>query len=248
MKRHGDRGALSPSTDDEAGARPQDATRHLLRGMDIAPARTRCGRWTSPTSPMARGFVYLAVVLDWFSRRVLVRDGRIDHHGGDRSASMTLGGSLWLVYRQARMPLLNTDQGSQFTGSAFTRRARRQRHSISMDGKGACAVQRVPRASMAQRQIRGSVSRAYDKCIRRLALRSAAHLDFYPASPTRALTAPRPIKRYFTRAAAPLAASTPAEAPLIDAGKSVDNRDSPLISSPSSARSFASFSGMAFPQ
>ena len=38
-------------------------------------------RPTHPYIPMARGFVYLAVVLDWFSRRVLSWRA-VDHHGG----------------------------------------------------------------------------------------------------------------------------------------------------------------------
>jgi putative transposase len=65
----GDSGALSPSAHHQAGARPQNLP-YLLRGMAIERPNQV---WAMDITyiPMARGFVYLAVVLDWFSRRVL---------------------------------------------------------------------------------------------------------------------------------------------------------------------------------
>ena len=65
----GDRGALSPSAHDQTGARHKIYP-YLLRDMAV----TRPNQvWAMDITyiPMARGFVYLAVVLDWFSRRVL---------------------------------------------------------------------------------------------------------------------------------------------------------------------------------
>jgi Integrase core domain len=65
--------------------------------------------------PMAKGFVYLAVVLDWFSRRVL-----------SWRLSITLGAAFCIealqeaLARHGKPEIVNTDQGSQFTGAAFT--------------------------------------------------------------------------------------------------------------------------------
>ena len=82
--------------------------------------------------PMAKGFVYLAVVLDWFSRRVL-----------SWRVSITLGASFCVetleeaLARYGKPEIFNTDQGSQFTGTAFTEVLIRNEIKISMDGKGA---------------------------------------------------------------------------------------------------------------
>src|SRR5260370_41936795 len=65
--------------------------------------------------PMARGFVYLAVVLDWFSRRVL--SWRVSITMEAAFCVETLEDAL---ARHGKPDIFNTDQGSQFTGSAFT--------------------------------------------------------------------------------------------------------------------------------
>src|SRR4029077_13635411 len=66
---YGDRGALSPSAHDEARAGAQGLSVSAGRDGDHAPNQV----WAMDITyiPMTRGFVYLAVVLDWFSRRVL---------------------------------------------------------------------------------------------------------------------------------------------------------------------------------
>ena len=81
--------------------------------------------------PMARGFVYLAVVLDWATRRVL-----------SWRLSITMQAAfcvetLEALARHGRPDIFNTDQGSQFTGSAFTGMLTSHDIAISMDGKGA---------------------------------------------------------------------------------------------------------------
>jgi putative transposase len=82
--------------------------------------------------PMAKGFVYLAVVLDWFSRRVL-----------SWRVSITMEASFCVetledaLARHGRPEIFNTDQGSQFTGAAFTGVLASNGIAISMDGKGA---------------------------------------------------------------------------------------------------------------
>ena len=81
--------------------------------------------------PMARGFVYLAAVVDWFSRRVLA--WRL-------SISMDVGFCIEAVEealgRYGRPEIFNTDQGSQFTSMAFTGLLRENGIAISMDGRG----------------------------------------------------------------------------------------------------------------
>jgi putative transposase len=82
--------------------------------------------------PMARGFVYLSAVVDWFSRRVL--SWRI-------SITMDVGFCLEAVEealgRHGRPEIFNTDQGSQFTSVVFTGLLLNNEVAISMDGKGA---------------------------------------------------------------------------------------------------------------
>ena len=82
--------------------------------------------------PMRRGFLYLAAVLDWATRRVLA--WRL-------SNTMTVDfclDALDSAIRDCGLPaILNTDQGSQFTGTAFVGAVRAHGISLSMDGKGA---------------------------------------------------------------------------------------------------------------
>ena len=82
--------------------------------------------------PMARGFVYLAAVMDWYSRKVL-----------SWRVSITLDVHLCLeamdeaIARYGAPEIVNTDQGSQFTSQAFTGLLKKHDIHISMDGKGA---------------------------------------------------------------------------------------------------------------
>ncbi len=80
--------------------------------------------------PMARGFVYLAVVLDWATRRVL--SWRIT-----MEAAFCVETPENALARHGKPEIFNTDQGSQFTGSAFTGLLASNGIAISMDGKGA---------------------------------------------------------------------------------------------------------------
>jgi putative transposase len=82
--------------------------------------------------PMARGFVYLAAVVDWFSRRVLAW-----------RLSITMEAAFCVevledaLTRYGRPDIFNTDQGSQFTSSVFVGALAGKGIAISMDGKGA---------------------------------------------------------------------------------------------------------------
>jgi putative transposase len=80
---------------------------------------------------MRRGFAYLIVVLDWFSRRVL--SWRL-------SNTLTTDFCLEAVDEEmmvyGKPEIFNTDQGSQFTSTEFTGLLTRNGIRISMDGKG----------------------------------------------------------------------------------------------------------------
>jgi putative transposase len=104
---------------------------YLLRGAAI----TRPNQvWAMDITyiPMARGFVYLAVVLDWFSRRVL--SWRVSITMEAAFCVETLEEAL---AKHGKPKIFNTDQGSQFTGAAFTGLLIKNGIAISMDGKGA---------------------------------------------------------------------------------------------------------------
>jgi putative transposase len=81
--------------------------------------------------PMARGFVYLAAVMDWSTRRVLA---------WRRSITMEVDFCMEAVEEAlatyGRPEIFNTDQGSQFTSAAFTGLLLENKIAISMDGRG----------------------------------------------------------------------------------------------------------------
>lgn len=81
--------------------------------------------------PMARGFVYLAAVIDWFSRRVLAWRVSIT-----MDVSFCIDAVEEALAHHGQPSIFNTDQGSQFTSEAFTGLLKANGIAISMDGKG----------------------------------------------------------------------------------------------------------------
>lgn len=81
--------------------------------------------------PMARGFVYLAAVMDWYSRRVLAWRVSIT-----MDTDFCIAAVEEAIARHGTPEIFNTDQGSQFTSTAFTGLLRQHEIAISMDGKG----------------------------------------------------------------------------------------------------------------
>ena len=79
---------------------------------------------------MARGFVYLAAVVDWYSRRVLSWKGSttMDMHFCLEAVEEALE-------RHGRPEIMNTDQGGQFTSQAFTSLLKDNGIQINVDGK-----------------------------------------------------------------------------------------------------------------
>jgi putative transposase len=81
--------------------------------------------------PMAHGFVYLAAVVDWFSRRVLAWRLSIT-----MEASFCIEALEDALSKNEKPEIFNTDQGSQFTSDDFTGLLRKNGIDISMDGRG----------------------------------------------------------------------------------------------------------------
>lgn len=82
--------------------------------------------------PMARGFIYLAAVLDWFTRRVLA--WRVST---TLEADFCIEAVAEALARYGAPKIFNTDQGSQFTSAEFIKVLVAREIKISMDGKGA---------------------------------------------------------------------------------------------------------------
>jgi len=166
---------------------------YLLRGMTIdRPNQV----WAMDLTyvPMARGFVYLAVVIDWFSRRVLAWRLSIT-----MEAAFCVEALEEALARHGRPEIFNTDQGSQFTSEAFTGVLTRNGIAISMDGKGAWRdnvfVERLWR-SIKYEEV---YLRAYDTVAEARAS-IGRYLSFYNTSrPHSSLDRQTPDRAYFTR-------------------------------------------------
>ena len=81
--------------------------------------------------PMARGFVYLVAVMDWFSRRVLSWRLSIT-----MEADFCVEAVQEALANHGRPEIFNTDQGVQFTSAGFVDELEAAGVRISMDGKG----------------------------------------------------------------------------------------------------------------
>jgi len=102
---------------------------YLLRGVDVTRPNQA---WASDITyiPMARGFLFLVVIMDWYSRLML-----------SWRLSNTLDADFCLealreALHKGRPDIFNTDQGSQFTSGEFTGLLESHGVKISMDGKG----------------------------------------------------------------------------------------------------------------
>ena len=102
---------------------------YLLRGVKV---ERRDQVWSTDITyvPMPSGFMYLAAVIDWFSRYVIAW-----------KLSNTLDGSFCLemleeALRAGKPEVFNTDQGVQFTAAAFTGTLELAGVAVSMDGRG----------------------------------------------------------------------------------------------------------------
>ena len=144
--------------------------------------------------PMKCGFVYLAAVIDWFSRRVLAWRLSIT-----MEAAFCVETLEEALARHGRPEIFDTDQGSQFTSEAFTGVLTRNKIAISMDGKGAWRdnifVERLWR-SVKYEEV---YLRAYDTVAEARAS-IGRYLSFYNTRrPHSSLDRQTPDRAYFTR-------------------------------------------------
>ena len=123
--------AIYPKPKRSAAGRGHRLYPYLLRGVRIdRPDQV----WSTDITyvPLASGFLYLAAILDWFSRYVIAW-----------RLSNTLDGSFCLDMLEEALALgrpevFNTDQGVQFTAQAWTGRLESAGVAVSMDGRGRC--------------------------------------------------------------------------------------------------------------
>ena len=104
---------------------------YLLRGVTIERPNHV---WSTDITyiPLLKGFMYLAAIIDWYSRYVIAW-----------RLSNTLDGDFCLemldeALRGGKPEIFNTDQGVQFTAQAWTSRLQAAGVAVSMDGKGRC--------------------------------------------------------------------------------------------------------------
>jgi putative transposase len=167
---------------------------YLLRGLTVdRPDQV----WAMDISyiPMARGFVYLAAVIDWHTRRVLAWRVSIT-----MEVDFCLEAVEEAMARHGKPEIFNTDQGSQFTSTAFTGLLADNGIRISMDGKGAWRdnvfVERLWR-SVKYEEV---YLRAYDSVAEARAS-IGRYLDFYNRKrPHSSLGARTPDQAYFNHA------------------------------------------------
>lgn len=103
---------------------------YLLRNVTITrPNHVWCSDITY--IPLGRGFMYLIAIMDWASRKVL--SWRLSNSLDTHFCVEALEDAL---ERYGVPDIFNTDQGSQFTSTDFTRILQKHGIEISMDGKG----------------------------------------------------------------------------------------------------------------
>jgi putative transposase len=123
--------AIYPKPRLSVGGRGHRIYPYLLRGVRIErPDQV----WSTDITyvPLVSGFMYLAAIIDWFSRYVI-----------SWRLSNTLDGSFCLemleeALGRGRPDVFNTDQGVQFTSQAWTGRVESAGAAVSMDGRGRC--------------------------------------------------------------------------------------------------------------
>ncbi len=124
---------------------------YLLRGIEVSRPNQV---WSTDITyiRLARGFVYLVAIIDWYSRRVLA--WRISNSMDTSFCVDCLEDAL---SRVGKPEIFNSDQGSQFTSAGFTDILKRAGIAISMDGRGR-ALDNIFVERLWQRQVRGCVS------------------------------------------------------------------------------------------
>lgn len=122
--------ALYPKANTSRPGKGHKIYPYLLRGLEIARANQV---WAADICyvPMARGFVYVVAIMDWYSRKVLA--WRVSN---TMDADFCVEALEEAICRYGAPEIFNTDQGAQFTSEAFTGALKAAGIRISMDGKG----------------------------------------------------------------------------------------------------------------
>jgi len=120
---------------------------YLLRGVKV----TRLNQvWSTDITyiRLERGFAYLVAIIDWYSRKVL--SWRLSNSMDTTFCVDCLEDAL-ATY--GKPEVFNSDQGSQFTSTAFTDVLKREDIKISMDGRGRALDNILRREALAQREV-----------------------------------------------------------------------------------------------
>lgn len=122
--------ALYPKANTSRPGKGHKIYPYLLRGLSIDRSNQV---WATDISyiPMAKGFVYVAAIMDWYSRKVLT--WRVSN---SMDADFCIEALEEAISRYGAPEIFNTDQGAQFTSEAFTGVLKAADINISMDGKG----------------------------------------------------------------------------------------------------------------
>jgi putative transposase len=151
--------------------------------------------------PMSRGFVYLAAVLDWASRKILAWRVSIS-----MSTDFCVEAVEEAMAKYGKPAIFNTDQGSQFTSAEFTSLLMQNGIAISMDGKGAWRDNVFVERLWKTIKYEEVYLHAYDTVAAAKA-GLARYIDFYNRRrPHRALDGATPDVVYFDSLPMPLAA------------------------------------------
>jgi putative transposase len=130
LMRHMGITALYPKANTSRPGKGHKIYPYLLRGLEIDRANQV---WAADICyvPMARGFVYVVAIMDWYSRKVLA--WRVSN---TMDADFCVEALEEALRRYGAPEIFNTDQGAQFTSEAFTDALKAAGIRISMDGKG----------------------------------------------------------------------------------------------------------------
>lgn len=173
---------------------------YLLRKLPIVRPNQV---WATDISyvPMAKGFVYLVAIVDWFSRKVLAWRVSIS-----MEADFCVEALEEALARYGKPEIFNTDQGSQFSSLAFTSVLLREKIAISMDGRGAWRDNVVVERLWRSVKYEEVYLRAY-ATVSEARASIARYLGFYNARrPHSSLGAKTPDQAYFDNLPVPMAA------------------------------------------
>ncbi|MEY9424601.1 putative transposase [Bradyrhizobium japonicum] len=161
---------------------------YLLRGLKIERPDHA---WAMDITyiPMRRGFVYLAAVVDVFSRRVLAHRVSIT-----MEAAFCVEAVQEALAKHGRPEIFNTDQGSQFTSLEFTDVLLDAKIAISMDGKAPGATTCLSSGSGARSNTKKFISAPTTACPRRERQLPSIWPSTIRDALTRALTGARPTR------------------------------------------------------